>query len=128
MLHHFHPILTVCYILFNSCNRRKKRSETHVVAPLAAPRYPPQTADHPEDTYLSLRSLLSWEPEEENLDEEALNAVFENTFCLDFVPLLKKYLLIAKHQMCGFNCCLSLVLGDVFRGKFELLFCFLFEP
>ncbi|CAK9009434.1 Ubiquitin-protein ligase E3A (E6AP ubiquitin-protein ligase) (HECT-type ubiquitin transferase E3A) (Human papillomavirus E6-associated protein) (Oncogenic protein-associated protein E6-AP) (Renal carcinoma antigen NY-REN-54) [Durusdinium trenchii] len=38
---------------------------------------------HP-DTYLSLRSLLSWEPEEE-LDEEERNAIFENTFCLDFV-------------------------------------------
>ncbi|CAE7931932.1 UBE3A, partial [Symbiodinium necroappetens] len=36
------------------------------------------------DTYLSLRSLLSWEPEQV-LQEEELNAVFENTFCLDFV-------------------------------------------
>ncbi|CAJ1338033.1 unnamed protein product [Effrenium voratum] len=38
---------------------------------------------HP-DTYLSLRSLLSWEPEED-LKESELNALFENTFCLDFV-------------------------------------------
>lgn len=38
---------------------------------------------HPE-TYLSLRSLLSWEPEEDLMAEE-LNSVFENTFCLDFV-------------------------------------------
>eukprot|EP00931_Biecheleriopsis_adriatica_P005920 TRINITY_DN107399_c0_g1_i1.p1 TRINITY_DN107399_c0_g1~~TRINITY_DN107399_c0_g1_i1.p1 ORF type:complete len:1319 (-),score=266.73 TRINITY_DN107399_c0_g1_i1:64-4020(-) len=37
---------------------------------------------HP-DTYLSLRSLLSWEPES-TLSEEEANSLFENTFCLDF--------------------------------------------
>jgi len=36
------------------------------------------------DTYLSLRSLLSWEPEQA-LQEDECNVVFENTFCLDFV-------------------------------------------
>lgn len=38
---------------------------------------------HP-DTYLSLRSLLSWEPDQE-LGEDEVNSIFENTFCLDFV-------------------------------------------
>lgn len=37
---------------------------------------------HP-DTYLSLRSLLQWAPEEGMSDVEA-NTLFENTFCLDF--------------------------------------------
>lgn len=38
---------------------------------------------HP-DTYLSLRSLLQWQPEDKMDDAEA-STLFENTFCLDFV-------------------------------------------
>eukprot|EP00929_Paragymnodinium_shiwhaense_P090975 TRINITY_DN51036_c0_g1_i1.p1 TRINITY_DN51036_c0_g1~~TRINITY_DN51036_c0_g1_i1.p1 ORF type:complete len:1380 (-),score=249.71 TRINITY_DN51036_c0_g1_i1:80-4219(-) len=37
---------------------------------------------HP-DTYLSLRSLLNWEPEE-GLSSADASELFENTFCLDF--------------------------------------------
>jgi len=37
---------------------------------------------HP-DTYLSLRSLLQWEPEE-GMGQSEANELFENTFCLDF--------------------------------------------
>ncbi|CAE8608457.1 unnamed protein product, partial [Polarella glacialis] len=39
---------------------------------------------HP-DTYLSLRSLLSWEPENPEISDDEANSIFENTFCLDFL-------------------------------------------
>jgi len=74
---------------------------------------------HPE-TYLSLRSLLEWAPDS-TLEEEEASAVFESTFCLDFVVAYEVEGTTQTRELCpdGSNCAVTLSN----RGEFVRLYC-----
>merc|ERR1719498_2242108 len=74
---------------------------------------------HP-DTYLSLRSLLQWAPEEGMNDVEA-NALYESTFCLDFTVVWEASGKKLTKELCAGGKDRSVTLES--RNEFVKLYC-----